>query len=114
MSDKANRKALIAQYKQTRPDAGVYRIVNRATGNFYLSSDTDINSVAGKMDFARITKTYSAVPGNLLQDIIRDGFENFELEILETFKVKLETTPAELKEELTLLEEIWREKLTSS
>lgn len=111
MSDKASRKALIAHYKQTRPDAGVYRIMNRITGKFFLSSDTDINSVTGKMDFARITKTYSAVPGNLTQDIKRDGFENFQLEILETFTVKLETTPAELKEELALLEELWREKL---
>ena len=112
MSNKASRKALIALYKQTRPDAGIYRIVNRVKGSFYLSSDTDISSVRAKMDFARITKTYSAVPGNLMHDIIRDGFENFELEILETLPVKVETTPVELKEELALLEELWREKLS--
>ncbi len=111
MKQKADRKALLAQYKQTRPDAGIYRIINGITGAFFLGSDTDINSVAGKMDFARITGTYSILPGNLGKDAVRDGIENFTLEILDRVPVKLETTRDELKEELDVLETLWREKL---
>lgn len=113
MNRKADRKALIEQYRQTRPDAGIYRIVNQITGGFYLSSDTDINSVSGKMDFARNTGMYAILPGNLHNEIRRDGFDHFALEILEKLPVSPEITPEELKEELDLLEALWREKLTA-
>jgi len=113
MNDKASRKKLIEQYRQSRPDAGVYRIVNRITGRWYLGSDTDINTMAGKMDFARNTGMYGILPGNLQHDIKKDGFENFSLEILERMPVKPETTPQELKEELKILEALWNEKLSA-
>lgn len=111
MNDKASRKALIEQYRQTRPDAGVYRIINGVTGRWYLGSDTDIDTVAGKMAFAQSTGIYGVLPGNLRQDVLRDGFENFSLEILERLPVKPETTPQELNDDLKVLEELWRDKL---
>ncbi len=111
MNDKASRKKLIEQYRQSRPEAGIYRIINGVTGRWYLGSDTDINTMAGKMDFARNTGMYGILPGNLQHEILRDGFENFQLEILERMPVKPETTAQELKEELKILEALWREKL---
>lgn len=113
MNRKSDRKALLEQYKQSRPDAGIYRIINEKAGSYFLGSDTDINSVSGKMDFARITGTYSILPGNLVHEATRDGIANFRLEILERLSVKLETSPSELKEELDILEALWREKLES-
>lgn len=111
MKNKENRKALVRQYLQSPPDAGIYRIINGLTGSFYLGSDTDIDSMTGKMDFARTTGMYGVLPGNLNQEVTRDGFQHFSLEILERVVVKPEWTREELKEELQLLKEIWQEKL---
>lgn len=38
MNDKARRKELLAQYKQTHPEAGVYRIINGENGKVLLGS----------------------------------------------------------------------------
>ncbi len=38
MSDKARRKELMAQYKQTQPEAGVYRIINNKNNKVLLGS----------------------------------------------------------------------------
>lgn len=111
MKIKADRKALVAHYKETRPDAGVYRIINTIIGSYHLDWDTDIKTIAGKMDFARTTGIYGVFPLSLAAEMQRDGFQHYSLEILEQVPVKAETSAEELKEELMLLAELWQEKL---
>lgn len=120
MNDKAGRKALIAQYKENPPEAGIYRFVNGLTGETFLGADTDLKSVAGKVDFARLTGTLSvlaglsAPPGALEKAVRQHGLQHFTLEVLDRVPVKPDTTSQELREELETLRTLWQEKLNGN
>ncbi|MHB1134439.1 MAG: GIY-YIG nuclease family protein [Chloroflexota bacterium] len=111
MNDRARRKELTAQYKQTHPEAGVYRIVNRQNGKALLGSTTNLASLHNKVQFARETNTPGTLDGRLRADVIRFGLDAFELEILEVLQPEPETTTAQLQEDLATLEALWREKM---
>jgi hypothetical protein len=111
MSEKDRRRALTAEYRRTHPEAGVYRIVNAATGKALLSSALNLNSVRSKMEFARSTGTTGGLDHRLVADIRRLGIEAFALEILEVLDTRPEQTDAEIRADLAALEALWREKL---
>ncbi|MDF2545383.1 MAG: hypothetical protein K0R93_281 [Anaerosolibacter sp.] len=111
MSTQLNRKELIAQYKEMKHDAGVYRIVNHQTGEYFLSSNSDIQSIYNKFDFAKKVKSYDAVHKKLANPMKEYGFDSFSIEVLELLDVTPEMTTAEIKKALKVLEDLWREKL---
>ena len=111
MKEKTNRKEIIAQYKQTKKDAGVYRIINNMTGKYFLSSCLDINGEGNKFEFAKSTNTPGFSARKLANLLEKQGFNDFSFEVLELLDIKPEMTDAQVKEEIKLLEEIWREKL---
>ncbi len=106
-----NRKELKSQYKQTLADPGVYRIINKATGNFFLDSSMSIKSIINKFEFGKKTESTGAMPKQLIKELNEYGFKNFELEILDRLDVKAEMTEEEIKEDIKLLLKIWSEKL---
>lgn len=110
MSDRSHRKELISEYKQTRREAGVYRIVNKQTGKALLGSSLNLDSVRSKMEFARTTGSSGVLGYQLKRDIERLGIESFELEILEVLETKPEMTDAQVRADLTTLEQLWRER----
>lgn len=110
MSDRARRKELQAQYRQTHPEAGVYRIVNTRTGQALLGSSPNLPSVSAKLEFSRMTGTSGALDRRLRADVAQFGLEAFELEVLETLETRPEMTSAEIQRDLVALEELWREK----
>lgn len=111
MQDKHRRRELAAEYKRTRPEAGVYRIVNSASGKAFLGSALNLPSVRSKMDFARSTGGTGGLDHRLIPDIRQQGIEAFTLEILEVLDTRPEQTDAEIKADLATLEALWREKL---
>ena len=111
MTDQARRKALRVEYEQAPPAAGVYRIVNRATGRSLVGSTTNLGSVAGKLAFAKSTGKAGMFFRRMQADIARHGIEALELEILDTLKPRPESTSREVEEDLATLEALWREKL---
>jgi hypothetical protein len=111
MKEKTNRKEIISQYKQTKKDAGVYRIINNMTGKYFLSSCLDINGEGNKFEFAKSTNTPGFSARKLANVLEKQGFNDFSFEVLELLDIKPEMTDAQVKEEIKLLEEIWREKL---
>jgi hypothetical protein len=111
MTDQARRKELRAEYEQTPPAAGVYRIVNRESGRSLVGSTTNLGSVAGKLAFARSTGKAGMFFRRMQVDIARYGIEAFELEILDTLTPQPETTKSEIEQDLATLEGLWREKL---
>ncbi len=111
MDEKARRKALQAQYKQTVPEAGVYRLVNRQTQKALLGSTSNLANIRHKLEFARSTNTPGVLDLRLREDIRRYGVEAYELEILEVLEVKPEMTPDEIRSDRATLEALWREKL---
>ena len=108
------RKQLQQQYRQQRPEAGVYRIVNERTGRALLGASRNLPSVRGKLDFARRTGTPSALDHRLARDIREFGLEAFTFEILELLETTSEMTSTQIEQDLEALEALWRERLSGT
>lgn len=111
MNDKARRKELLAQYKQTRPEAGVYRIINTRNNKALLGSTPSLANIRSKLEFAKSTGTTGVMDRRLSNDIREFGIDAFELEVLEVLETKPEMTPAQILADVATLEALWREKL---
>jgi hypothetical protein len=110
MPDTSRRKELREQYKQTLPEAGVYRIVNRETNKSLISSTMNLSSIQNKLAFAQSTKTASVLDQRLATDLQHYGFAAFSLEILERYDPTPEQSRAEIQSDLATLVALWREK----
>ena len=111
MTDKARRKEFQAQYKQTQPEAGVYRIVNDKNNKVLLGSTPNIGSVRNKLVFLQTTHTTGLLDHRLRDDIRAFGIDAFSLEVLETLDIEPTMTREEIRRDLATLEELWRERL---
>lgn len=102
------RKALIQEYKQNPPPAGVYRITNTANGKIFVGRGMNVqaklNSHQAQLSMAcHRNKT-------LQQDWKRYGAKQFTFEVLDVLELKNES-PQQQREELAALEELWLDKL---
>src|SRR6476659_2572479 len=107
MSDRARRKELREQFRQTQTEAGVYRLVNSANGKMLLGSTTNLASVRSKMEFGLATNTTGGFDYRLHGDIRAFGIAAFTLEILEVLDITPEMAPADIRRDLATLEELW-------
>lgn len=114
MDDRARRKALTADYRRSRPDAGVYRLVNTHTGRSLLGTTPNLPSLRNRIDFARSMNSVGALDGRLANDAREFGVEAFTLEVLEVVEQPPEMTRAQLLDELHTLEALWREKFEAA
>ncbi len=110
MTDRADRREQVRQYKRNHPEAGVYRIVNRRTGRMLVGSAANLASVHNRLAFARSTGSTGALDYRLLADARRDGIDVFELEVLDVVQPPAEATREEIAAELATLEALWRER----
>ena len=111
MDQKARRKELVAEYKRTGPEAGVYRLVNTQTGKALLGSTLNLGSMRSKLEFSRATGTLSALDRKIRADVEKYGVDAFSLDVLEVLEVHPEMTPDEIRSDLATLEALWRERL---
>ena len=109
--DQSRRKALREQFDQSRPEAGVYRIVNTRTNRALLGSATNLAAVRNRLEFARSTGSFGALDHRLVPDARSYGIDAFTLDVLEVLTPRPEMTPAALRADLEVLEDLWREKL---
>lgn len=114
MNEQTRRKEMRAQYKQTHPEAGVYRIVNSGNGKALLGATTNLASMRSKIEFARSTNTPGALDLKLGKDIRQFGLDAFSLEVLDVLEIKPEMTSAEILADLATLKELWRERYDPS
>jgi hypothetical protein len=110
MHNKARRKELVAEYQQARPEAGVYRIVNRMNNKVLTGSALDLSRIRNKMEFAASTNTTGVLDQRLHKDVRAFGIAAFALEVLEVFDTAPGMTAEEIQRNLATLEELWREK----
>jgi hypothetical protein len=102
------RKELHREYKERVKPSGVFQIRNLANGKVLLGSSLNLE---GPLNKHRFLLKINGHPNQELQaDWNQLGPERFTFEILETIPIK-EDPNFNLKDELTLLEEIWLEKL---
>jgi hypothetical protein len=102
------RKELKREYKDRPKQAGVFRIRNIRTGKALLGSSLNLE---GPLNSHRFMLEMGSHRNPVLQaDWKRYGPDAFVFEILETVRVT-DDPHFDLGDELTLLEEIWIEKL---
>jgi hypothetical protein len=104
----ASRQELKRAYKERAKPAGVFMIRNTANGRVLLGSSLNLE---GPLNSHKFMLTIGRHRNEELQkDWNSYGPRAFVFEILETVKVKDDPT-FNLSDELTLLEQIWLEKL---
>lgn len=109
---KQSRKSIVRELANAPMDAGVYRIVNEASGRSLLATTHDVASAKNRFAFAQATNSASALDQRLASDIAAHGVASFRLEVLETVRQRPEMTTEELRAEIAALESLWRERLT--
>lgn len=106
-----NRRELKAEYKESRPEAGVYRVVNPAANRSYLSSSSNLRSAQNRFEFARGTRSPAGIHFTLKDTITPDEMPNLTFEVLETLSTDPTASSRKIADELATLEALWREKL---
>lgn len=102
------RKEIHREYKERVKPSGVFQIRNLSNGKVLLGSSLNLEGPLNKHRF--MLKINSHPDKDLQKDWNELGSDQFSFEILET--VQLSDHPNfNLKDELTLLEEIWLERL---
>lgn len=103
-----SRKNIIREYKERKKQAGVFQIRNTANGKALLGSSLNLD---GPLNSHQFMLTIGSHRNKALQeDWNRYGKDKFVFEVLEAVEIK-DDPNFNLNDELTLLEEIWLEKL---
>ena len=103
-----SRKDAIREYKERKKPAGIFQIRNTANGKIYLGSSLNLE---GPLNSHKFMLTIGRHRNAALQeDWNAFGADKFAFEILEVVKVK-DDPNFNMEDELTLLEQIWIEKL---
>lgn len=105
---KKSRKDIVREYKERRPTAGVFMVKNTVNGRLLLGSTRNIDGPLNKHRF--MLQIGSHRNRRMQADWNSFGADAFVFEVLET--VAPSDAPGfDMDDELTLLEEIWIEKL---
>jgi len=103
-----SRKEIHRAYKERVKPSGVFQIKNISNDKVLLGSSLNLEGSLNKHRF--MLKVGSHINKVLQKDWDELGADQFVFEILEEVKV-IDSPNFNLKDELTLLEEIWLEKL---
>lgn len=104
-----SQKELKREYKERKVQAGIFQVKNTANGKILLGSSLNLN---GPLNSHKFMLTIGRHRNDLLQKEWDEyGPEKFVFEILEVVKVK-DDPDFSINDELTLLEQIWLEKLS--
>jgi group I intron endonuclease len=110
MENKAkSRKEINREYKERVKPAGVYQVKNLANGKVLLGSSLNLEGPLNRHRF--MLKIGSHTNKELQKDWNELGPDQFVFEILEEVQQRKDDPSFNLKDELTLLEMIWLEKL---
>jgi group I intron endonuclease len=104
-----SRKDIQREYKERSKSAGVFQVKNVVNGKVLLGSSLNLD---GPLNGHRFMLEISGHTNKALQKEWNEfGANKFVFEILEVVKVNDDDPNFNLDDELTLLEQIWLEKL---
>jgi hypothetical protein len=108
--DKAKKKEMVSQYKQTPLPMGVYQIRCLAEPKCYIETAKNLK---GKMngDVFKLSAG-NHVNKELQRDWNHYGKDQFIVDVLEELKHNPEEPEADYTEDLEILKSIWTDKLT--
>jgi len=102
------RKEIHREYKERVKPSGVFQIKNIANGKVLLGSSLNLEGLLNRNRF--MLRSNGHLNKELQKDWNELGPDQFIFEILETVQIR-DDPHFNLKDELTLLEEIWLENL---
>lgn len=102
------KKELRQQYKQMKPDMGIFAVINKSNDKYYLETTPDLKSKINRTEFSLYNGSH---PLKALQhDWQKHGADSFEIKILEQLDYD-DDSKTDYTEDLELLKRIWFEKL---
>ena len=102
------RRELKREYKESKPDMGVFMIRSKSSGKTYIEATRNLKSGINR---ARFTLNFgSHLHSDLQGDWNEKGEADFEMEILEILEYKEDKPEAAYTDELELLRGMWEEK----
>lgn len=103
------RRELKREYKESKPDMGVFMIRSVSTGRTYIEVSRNLR---GSLNRARFTLNLGSHMHNELQNDWKvKGEGDFEMEVLEVLEYREGETEGDYAEELDLLRSMWKDKL---
>jgi hypothetical protein len=107
--DMSRKKELIKQYKQTKPQMGIFIIRSKVKNKCYIQTTQNLRGV---MNGTIVRLEGGSHPNKELQKEWKEfGAENFTVEVLENLEYDKDESKTDYKEELAILQMIWEEKL---
>lgn len=104
------KKELKSQYKQMKPDMGIFIIRSKVNNKCYIETTQNLKGKINRTKFQLGAGSY--VSRELQKDWEDYGEANFIIEILENLEYDKDESKTDYTEDLTLLQMIWEEKLT--
>ncbi|NLV20450.1 MAG: GIY-YIG nuclease family protein [Syntrophomonadaceae bacterium] len=102
-------KEMKQRYKQNPPRGGVYQIKNLVNGKIFIGSNPNVEAKIRARQFEMKMGGNNFIK-DLQADLQEFGFDNFAFEVLEYLDPDEKSLEVD-REELSLLEAIWLEKL---
>ncbi len=105
----SRRKELVEQYKQMKPEMGIFWIRSNREDKCYLETSQNLK---GKMNSTKFQLNAGMHPNQQLQhEWTKHGEDQFSIEILELLKYDKDESKTDYTEELAILKLEWEEKL---
>jgi hypothetical protein len=102
------RKELLEQFKQMKPEMGIFRIRSKQGGKCYLETSKNLKGKINSTLFQLKAGVHS------YQELQREwnefGEDGFTIEILERLKCGIDEQKTDYSEELAIMKMIWEEK----
>ena len=106
------RKELVEQYKQMKPDMGIFWVRCKDSSKCFLETSRNLK---GKMNSTRFQLDAGNHPYQQLQKEWKElGAEHFDIEVLELLKYDKDESKTDYSEELAILKMVWEERLTAN
>lgn len=103
------RKELKEQYKNIRPDMGIFIVRPNSNNKCFIEIASDLKS---KINRTKFQLEFGNHPNEELQKEWKDlGEKSFKIEVLEKLKHDENNSKTDYTEDLALLKMIWLEKL---
>lgn len=108
--DRSRKKELLQQYKEMKPDMGVYMFKSKKTNTIYLGCDKNIKATINGDKFK--LKYNSHRCEKLQKDWNENKEENFEISVVEILPYDKDESKVDYSEDLEILREMCKERFT--
>ncbi|CEP80642.1 GIY-YIG nuclease family protein [Paraclostridium sordellii] len=110
--DRLRKKELLQQYKEMKPEMGVYMFKSKKTNTVYLSYDKNIKATINGDRFKLNLNSHRCK--KLQKDWNENKEENFEITIVEVLPYDKDGSKVDYSEDLKILIEMCKDRFTEA